>query len=112
MDKFLKFRASEELRLKTDPKLTIGDVTTVNVTMINGGVQLNVLPPEIKMSVNARLSVEIDYEQFERDIHEWCEQAGGNIDVWMQKLPRIEPTKLNEENTYWMAFKDVLENDL
>lgn len=39
MDKFMSFRKQQSNRLDNNPELTIGDVTTVNLTMINGGVQ-------------------------------------------------------------------------
>lgn len=112
IDKFLKFREREEKRLESSEHLTIGDVTTINITRINGGIQANVIPPEITMLVVARMSINIDQEQFERDITDWCNQAGGNIDVEYKKMPRIEPTDLDDNNIYWKAFKEIFENDL
>lgn len=113
MDKFLSFRKNEEQRLESNSNLTIGDVTTVNVTTINGGIQQNVVPPEISMSVDARMSVNIDHEQFERDMNDWCKQAGDGIEIkFIQKLPRVEPTKLDDNNPFWLAFRKVLVNDL
>ena len=38
--RFLGFRDEEEARLKSDPKLTLGDVTTINLTIMQGGVQV------------------------------------------------------------------------
>lgn len=109
----MDFRKNEEQHLKDNPKLTVGDVTTVNITTINGGIQQNVVPPEITMSVDARMSVTIDHEQFERNIYDWCKQAGPDIEVtFINKLQRIEPTKLDEGNPYWVAFKRVLANNL
>ena len=111
MNKFLSFRKSEEQRLENNPNLTIGDVTTVNITTINGGIQQNVVPPEISMSVDARMSVNIDHEQFEQDMNDWCKQAGDGIEIkFIQKLQRIEPTKLDENNSYWLAFKKVFDD--
>lgn len=113
MQKFLNFRKNEEQRLKNNPEFTTGDVTTVNITTINGGIQQNVVPPEIKMSVDVRMAVDIDWKQFEHNISEWCKEAGDGIEVeFIQKLQRIEPTKLDANNVYWMAFKKVLVNDL
>lgn len=113
MRNFLNFRKNEQKRLKDDPSLTVGDVTTVNITTINGGIQQNVVPPEISMSVDVRMSVTIDYEQFDRDIHSWCEQAGTGVEIqFLNKLQRIEPTKLDDTNLYWTAFKKVLVDDL
>ena len=34
-------------RLKSNPKLTLGDVTTTNMNKIEGGVQINVVPAEM-----------------------------------------------------------------
>lgn len=39
VNKFLEFRKGESEKLEKNPKLTIGDVTTVNLTMISGGTQ-------------------------------------------------------------------------
>lgn len=108
----MEFRESEEKRLNGNPDLMIGDVSIINITAINGGIQQNVIPPEVTMNISARLSVNVDEEKFESNVREWCKEAGTDIDVSFDKMPRIEPTKLNESNVYWMAFKDVFENDL
>ena len=42
--RFLSFRESEHARLLSSPSLTLGDVTTVNLTIMEGGVQVNVVP--------------------------------------------------------------------
>lgn len=88
-------------------------MTTVNITTINGGIQQNVVPPEISMSIDARMSVTIDHEKFEQDIRKWCEEAGAGVEIkFLNKLQRIEPTKLENTNSYWLAFKKVLVDDL
>lgn len=43
-------------RLNSDPKLKVGDVTSVNVNIIRGGVQHNVVPSEFTVSVDMRVS--------------------------------------------------------
>lgn len=113
MKKFLEFRNLEEQRLKNSPELTIGDVTTINITTIHGGIQQNVIPPEITMSVDVRMAITLDNDQFERDVNEWCRQAGTDIHIeYIGKLSRIEPTQLNDSNPYWMVFKNTLVNEL
>lgn len=113
MGKFLEFRKTEEQRLKNTPGLTIGDVTTSNITIINGGIQQNVVPPEITMTVDIRMSITIDHEQFERDVRDWCRQAGTDVQIeFIDKLHRVEPTRLDDSNPYWIAFKKTLVNDL
>lgn len=39
VDKLMNFRKGEEAKLESNPKLTIGDVTTVNLTILKGGTQ-------------------------------------------------------------------------
>lgn len=113
MEKFLAFRKAEEQRLKNTPALTIGDVTTTNITTIHGGIQQNVVPPEITMTVDVRMSITIDQEQFERDVRDWCRQAGTDVEIeFMQKLHRVEPTRLDDSNPYWIAFEKTIVKDL
>ena len=44
INKLLAYRAQEKARLEADPTKTLGDVTTVNLTIMEGGVQTNVVP--------------------------------------------------------------------
>lgn len=113
MKKFLEFRKIEEQRFKNTPGLTIGDVTTTNITTIHGGIQQNVVPPEITMTVDVRMAITIDHEQFEREVRDWCRQAGTDIQIeFIEKLHRVEHTRLDDSNPYWIAFRKTLVNDL
>ncbi|EYC32887.1 hypothetical protein Y032_0002g1148 [Ancylostoma ceylanicum] len=40
----LTFREEQRLLLKNDPSKKLGDVITLNLTKVEGGVQVNVLP--------------------------------------------------------------------
>lgn len=42
-------------RLNTSECFTLGDVTTVNMTMVKGGVAYNVIPPEMDVSFDLRI---------------------------------------------------------
>ena len=44
INKLLAYRQQEKARLEADPTKTLGDVTTVNLTIMEGGVQTNVVP--------------------------------------------------------------------
>ena len=46
MNKLLNFRSEQKKIYESDDKLTLGDVTTVNMTYLSGGVQMNVVPNE------------------------------------------------------------------
>jgi aminoacylase len=58
LDRFIDYRNTQVKRLSDHPELTVGDVTTVNITMLDGGKQSNVIPPEFKVTVDMRLSLD------------------------------------------------------
>ena len=59
----------EQVRLlENNPHLTIGDVTTVNLTRISGGVQSNVIPPTMMLGFDVRLDLNVDHKKFEAKV--------------------------------------------
>lgn len=43
----------------------------------------------------------------------WCKEAGNGIELVFEiKAPRIEPTKIDCTNCFWVAFKHAVEEDL
>lgn len=81
------FRKEEQLRLENSlGKLTLGDITTVNMTMINGGVQHNVVPEQLSASFDIRLTPSLSLDDFKRKLDQWALNAGGQIEVSLQKL--------------------------
>lgn len=109
LDKFFDFRATQVDRLNSDPELTIGDVTTLNVTMVEGGLQSNVLPPDFTIMTDIRLAVDVNHDKFEEMFKAWCVEAGDDIQYeWDFKDPFIKPTNLDQTNIYWNAFKSAV----
>lgn len=105
IDRFMDLRASEKEKLK-DPKKKLGDVTTVNLTQLRGGVQTNVVPPSLTAIFDLRLDPSIDHVEFEAMIKRWCQEAGSGVSYsFEQKNPKIESTKLDDSNPFWLAFK-------
>ncbi|XP_016977913.1 aminoacylase-1B [Drosophila rhopaloa] len=107
-NKMMEFRAGQVKRLRDNPELQIGDVTTINLTTVNGGVQSNVVPPLLTVCFDIRLSLDIDVEEFEANLAKWCEEAGGGIELGFNASLRkghIPPTVTNESNLFWVAFK-------
>lgn len=45
--------------------VTKGDVTGINLTIINGGVQINVVPAEIRIVFDIRLAVYVNQDEFQ-----------------------------------------------
>ena len=64
IDRMMDFREQEVRKLENNPELSIGDVTTVNLTIIKGGVQSNVVPPLLTVAFDVRLSVDQDHDVF------------------------------------------------
>lgn len=109
LDRFFDYRAGQVAKLNENSDLTIGDVTTVNVTMLDGGVQSNVVPPDFTIMTDFRLAVDVNHEEFEAMFKDWCAQSGENIEYeWDLKDPFIPPTSLDESNIYWHAFKSAV----
>lgn len=110
LNKLTEFRTSQVANLAKDSSLRIGDVTTVNLTQLSGGVQSNVVPPLFEAVFDMRIAINMDVVAFEKQIRDWCEEAGGGIDIdFFRKEPYIKPTKLESSNPYWLAFKAAID---
>lgn len=108
LNKLYEFRRGEQQKLKENPNLTIGDVTTVNLTQIHGGVQTNVIPPEFILTVDCRLAITVDFKKFEETLNRWCKEAGQGVYIeFEQKQSLVTPTKVDNTNPYWVAFKEA-----
>lgn len=106
INKFMSWREGEKLRMKSG-NLNPGDVTSINLTLMNGGCQVNIVPPELTVGFDVRLSIEVDDSIMFKTITKWCEEAGEGVTVeFINKDPRIQPTKINEENPWWVSFKN------
>ncbi|PZC78193.1 hypothetical protein B5X24_HaOG202527 [Helicoverpa armigera] len=104
IDKFMDLRQESKKKLADNPELTIGDVTTVNLTMLSGGIQNNVVPEKLTASFDIRIALSVDQKQFENEIRRWCAEAGDGVTFeYKQKDPYVAPTTLT--NAYWLAFK-------
>jgi len=111
VQKMFEFRRHELNRLESDPNTTIGDVTTINLTKMNGGVQANVVPPLMELTFDIRIAITVDHNDLENQFRKWCEEAGGDIEIiFEQKMPEISPTKIDNTNPYWTAFKQTVDD--
>ncbi|XP_058797117.1 aminoacylase-1 [Phymastichus coffea] len=105
IDKFMDFRAKQKARL-AELKLNLGNVTSINLTKINGGVQANVIPNNITVMFDCRIDPDTDHEEFETMLKSWCKEAGEGVHfTYHEKNPFIPNTKLDNDNQFWLAFK-------
>ncbi|KAG4068365.1 hypothetical protein HA402_007885 [Bradysia odoriphaga] len=110
LNKMTEFRSREAKKLDENPDLTIGDVTTVNLTMIEGGVQSNVVPPVMSITFDVRMAIDRSQEEFEAMLHRLCEEAGGGVELQLnQKEMHVPPTKTDASNIFWVAFKEAID---
>lgn len=69
MNRMSEFRSNESKRLDdSNGALLIGDVTTVNLTVFEGGVQSNVVPPMVSALYDMRLALDVDLDAFEETV--------------------------------------------
>lgn len=108
MSSILAFREKERQRLQSNPHLSEGAVTSVNLTKLEGGVAYNVVPATMSASFDFRMAPDVDLKAFEKQLYSWCQEAGKGVTLnWIQKWesPQITPT--DDSNPWWTAFSRV-----
>lgn len=109
IDHFMDFRSKEAGKLK-DHTYFLGDITTINLTSLQGGVKNNVLPPEIVVGFDMRISADADHKDIENWINDVCKKAGDGVyPEFTQKDPHVPVTHL-EGNPYWQAMDTTFKN--
>jgi len=68
LNKMNALRQTQVDRLRNNPELTIGDVTTVNLTRLGGGVQSNVVPPLLTAGFDTRIALDVDMAKHEDQV--------------------------------------------
>jgi len=87
INKLLDYRAKEKARLESDPNLTLGDVTTVNLNIMSGGVQTNVVPDKFELTFDIRITPTTNIAEFEKMIRDWMAEAGEGLELtFIQKF--------------------------
>jgi len=86
--------------------MDIGDITSVNMTMLDGGCQLNVVPSEFSAGFDVRLAIGTDRHAIKDIITGWCHEAGEGVRLENFKTNEpTTPTKLDDSNPWWLKFK-------
>ncbi|XP_075795603.1 aminoacylase-1 isoform X2 [Pelodiscus sinensis] len=100
----LQFRESEKQRLQCE-HLTLGDITCLNLTMLNGGVAFNVVPSELAASFDIRIPPTVNLQAFEEQLAAWCRAAGEGVTYeFHQKYMDQTVTSTEESDPWWKAF--------
>ncbi|KAG8436114.1 hypothetical protein GDO86_007284 [Hymenochirus boettgeri] len=105
ISRFLEFREKEQNRLLSDPNLTLGDVTTVNMTKVSGGVSFNVVPSTMSATFDLRIPPTVNLKEFECQLENWCQAAGDGVTLeYHQKCMNQRMTPPDDTNPWWKAF--------
>ncbi|KAM8703846.1 hypothetical protein ACLKA7_008470 [Drosophila subpalustris] len=105
VNKMMEYRASQ-VKLLKEKKLFFGDVTTVNLTQISGGVQNNVVPALLEVVFDLRIAIDVDLEALEKQFRDWCEEAGSGVElIFERKDDFVPPTKIGSSIPFWAAFE-------
>lgn len=57
-----------------------------------------------------RISVDTNHKQFERQLSNWCLEAGDGTEIeFTQKTKSVNPTKLDDSNVFWVQFQKATE---
>ncbi|ELT90864.1 hypothetical protein CAPTEDRAFT_184037 [Capitella teleta] len=108
IDSFMDYRENQKAKMEGDPKVKLGDVTTVNFTMVEGGVQMNVIPSELKAKFDVRVTPHQNLEEFEAMLNKWCQEAGEGVAIkFLQKNTNQALTSISSEDPWWKAFSGV-----
>ncbi|KAI6187332.1 Amidohydro-rel domain-containing protein [Aphelenchoides besseyi] len=110
INNFLKFREEQHQKLEQNKDLTLGDVITVNLTKVDGGVQINVIPAEFHAYFDVRVPPTTDFKAFETQIGTWCKEAGPDVTFEFVEVNRItNTTAITKDNPWWRAFSGVMD---
>ncbi|XP_047990463.1 LOW QUALITY PROTEIN: aminoacylase-1-like [Leguminivora glycinivorella] len=111
INRFMELRDKYRQQLVDDASLTIGDVTTINLTKLEGGVLTNIVPEKFTATFDIRLATTVNHELFENMINRWCKEAGSGVTIEFEsKDPYTPPTRMDNSNAYWVAMKGSIEN--
>ncbi|KAJ6642524.1 Aminoacylase-1 [Pseudolycoriella hygida] len=104
VNKFMEMRKAEVNKAKSN--VPLGKVTSINLTILQGGVQANVVPPQFKAVFDVRLSVDVNHATFENQINQWCQEAGGGITVnYIIKTPKAPASRTDSTNPLWSVIE-------
>ncbi|XP_047497947.1 aminoacylase-1-like isoform X4 [Penaeus chinensis] len=114
INSFLKYRNEQELKLKENEDIRLGDVTSVNLTILEGGVQFNVVPAELSVGFDIRITPTQDLGEFEEIIKGWCKAAGKDVAYEFRQKDMCQNITCVEDgkSVWWDTFSGSCKKDL
>uniref|UniRef100_A0A286ZX40 N-acyl-aliphatic-L-amino acid amidohydrolase n=1 Tax=Sus scrofa TaxID=9823 RepID=A0A286ZX40_PIG len=110
INSILAFREKEKQRLQSN-QLKPGAVTSVNLTMLEGGVAYNVVPATMSACFDFRVAPDVDLKAFEEQLQSWCQAAGEGVTFeFVQKWMETQVTSTDDSDPWWAAFSGVFKD--
>ncbi|XP_077985268.1 aminoacylase-1-like [Glandiceps talaboti] len=110
INSFLAFREEQKELLQKNEELRLGDVTTVNMNKLEGGIAYNVVPMQFVASFDIRLAPTVDMKEFEEKIKTWCTEAGTDVTYeFILKHMDNTMTSIDKSDPWWNAFTTACE---
>ncbi|RKP39517.1 aminoacylase-1 isoform a [Dimargaris cristalligena] len=111
VNELLAFRDREEhhegeSRAQFAPRLRLGDVTSVNLTMLHCGKQVNVVPESVEASFDIRVTPFTDFNAFDAYLHKLAQDHGVELE-FIQKYTARNITDLDDNNPWWGVIQNV-----
>ncbi|CAF4997727.1 unnamed protein product, partial [Rotaria socialis] len=113
LNEMLKYRTDEKERLKkgqtADKPLQLGEITTINLTKLDGGVQINVVPDQYTLAFDCRIKPN-GYDAFKQFLNDLIKRIPKNNDeevtlVYKQDSGSLLLTDI-ENSSWWLdSFK-------
>jgi len=108
INKLLAFRQEEKARLQANPSFTLGDVTSVNLTIMEGGVQTNVVPDKFALNFDIRITPTTNMVEFETMLRKWLDDAGSDIKLeFLSKFTDQTMTSVDDKDPWYSALKSA-----
>jgi len=105
INKLMEYREKEKKRLDANPDFTLGNVTTVNLTAMQGGVQHNVIPEKFVLSFDIRITPTTNIAEFESMLRGWMSEAGPGLEMeFVQKFTDQTMTSVAASDPWWTAL--------
>ncbi|XP_063729753.1 aminoacylase-1A-like [Symsagittifera roscoffensis] len=105
-----EYRRQQELNLEAGGScISLGEVSTCNLTGAHGGIAYNVVPAEFELTVDFRLATDVEISDFEAMLDDWVKQSGDDV-CWRYRTPNAvlkehSKSELNADtNPFWRSF--------
>lgn len=105
IDVFMGYR-DECVKRAEQEKLSLGSRRTINLTILNGGVQINVVPPQFNISFDMRMLPEDNGKEM---VEALVRKTGVDVEVkfFQEGSKKVLVTDTTDANIFFKDMKDV-----